>query len=133
MVLPFDRLIESFFYRAQTGALPLPLLLPGPRGRGLLGSLLRRLVAVDLLLPALRAAERGVASVHEDVLVSLEYPLAAEAGVEVVVSGHPAGPRRRRQIVQFVHAFAPLLSAYDHTSMATKLTPDVQFTSEATF
>jgi hypothetical protein len=39
----------------------LRLLLP-LRGHGLLRSLLRRLVSVDLLLPALLAAERGVAS-----------------------------------------------------------------------
>ena len=84
-------------------ALPLRLLLRRRRGRGLLGSLLRRLVGVDLLLPALLAAERGVASVHEDVLVSSDCPPAPEAGVEVVVAelagvvaGPAPGPRRRR-------------------------------------
>lgn len=87
----------------RAAALPLP---PIPlRGGGLLGPLLPRLVGLDLLLPAILAAERGVAPVHEDVLVPAKMPPAPEAGVEVVVSelagvgvfaGRAAGPRRRR-------------------------------------
>lgn len=80
-------------------AMPPRLLLRRRRSRGLLGPLLRRVVGVDLLLPALLAAERGVASVHEDVLVPRKRPPAPEAGVEVVVAelaGVAAGPRRRR-------------------------------------
>lgn len=87
--------------------LPLPLLLCPPR---LLRSLLSRLVDLDLLLPALLAAEGHVTSVHEDVSVSSEGSPAAEADVEVVVVAEEvvgvvarvaeeaaAGPPRRRR------------------------------------
>jgi len=43
------------------------------------------LVDLDLLLPALFGAERGVPSVHVDVVADVERGFAEEAGVEEVV------------------------------------------------
>jgi len=52
---------------------------------GHLDPLLLGLVHLDLLLPALLAAERRVPSVHEDVAAAAEGLLAEVAGVEEVV------------------------------------------------
>ena len=48
----------------RAAALPLPPLPLPRRGGGQLGPPLRRLVGLDLLLPAILAAERGVAPAH---------------------------------------------------------------------